>query len=112
MMVQRFLRPLLPGDNYGTSIQNVELPSYMSHFYEHVTFPLNESSRNMHMASNVSPNEPSGLHQENQDTSNLDQAFGSVSELEFGDFTYEEVDDSVPKKRQKKLPEDDNHPCE
>jgi hypothetical protein len=44
--------------------------------------------------------------------SNLDQAFGPVSELELGDFTYEEVDDSVPKKRQKKLPEDGNHPCE
>jgi hypothetical protein len=112
MMVQPFFRPLLPGDNYGTSIQNVKLPSYMPHFYEHATFPLNELSRNMHMASNVSPNEPSGLHQENQDTSNLDPAFGSVSELEFGDFTYEEVDDNVPKKRQKKLPEDDNHPCE
>jgi hypothetical protein len=68
MMVQPFFRPLLPGDNYGTSIQNVELPSYMPHFYEHATFPLNESSRNMHMTSNVSPNEPSGLHQENQDT--------------------------------------------
>ncbi len=102
---------MVQGDNYGTSIHNVELPSYTPHLYDLATFLLSESSENMHMASNVSPNEPSGLYQENQDTSNLDQAFGSVSNSESGSFSYEEIDDSVPNKRQK-LQEDDNHPCE
>jgi hypothetical protein len=111
-MVQWFFRSLLsPSDNYGTSIQNVELPSYMPSVYDHATFPLNELSKNMHMAFNISPNEPSGLCQENQDTSNLDQAFNSVSDSKFDYFTYEEMDDSVPNKR-RKLPKDDNHPCE
>ncbi|GMY16260.1 hypothetical protein FCV25MIE_11499, partial [Fagus crenata] len=100
-----------PGDNYGTSIHNVKLPSYTPHLYDRATFPPSESSRNMHMASNISPNEPSGLYQVNQDTSNLDQAFGSVSDSEFGYISYKEMDDSVPNKRQK-LQEDDKHPCE
>uniref|UniRef100_A0A2N9HVL1 NAC domain-containing protein n=1 Tax=Fagus sylvatica TaxID=28930 RepID=A0A2N9HVL1_FAGSY len=102
---------MVQGDNYGTSIHNVERTSYMPFLYDLATFLLSESSENMHMASNVSPNEPSGLYQENQDTSNLDQAFGSVSNSESGSFSYEEIDDSVPNKRQK-LQEDDNHPCE
>ena len=102
---------MVQGDNYGTSIHNVELPSYTPHLYDLATFLLSELSENMHMASNVSPNEPSGLYQENQDTSNLDQAFGSISDSEFGYFSYKEIDDSVPNKRQK-LQENDNHPCE
>uniref|UniRef100_A0A2N9GNL6 NAC domain-containing protein n=1 Tax=Fagus sylvatica TaxID=28930 RepID=A0A2N9GNL6_FAGSY len=92
---------MVQGDNYGTSIHNVELPSYTPHLYDLATFLLSESSENMHMASNVSPNEPSGLYQENQDTSNLDQAFGSISDSEFGYFSYEEIDDSVPNKQAK-----------
>jgi hypothetical protein len=112
-MVQGIYRPPLcaPGDNYGTSIHNVKLPSYTPHLYDRATLPASESSRNMHMASNISPNEPSGLYQVNQDTSNLDQAFSSVSDSEFGYISYEEMDDSVPNKRQK-LQEDDKHPCE
>jgi hypothetical protein len=46
---------MVQGDNYGTSIHNVELPSYTPHLYDLATFLLSESSKNMHMASNVSP---------------------------------------------------------